>query len=147
MIDPNVMAVATGAAGTLVASMLTDGGRVGRSRLMQFLGRSDHSTQRAAVTAYDADTAALQELARAAEADTALSAALAQERNHLIQVWLRRLAEHAAGNPDSLSTLRALGDDAPPAAMKSQHNTGSGVFVNGNVSGGVQIQIGGAEPS
>ncbi|MFG3227572.1 hypothetical protein ACGF07_22690 [Kitasatospora sp. NPDC048194] len=131
MYDAEVTAVATGAAGTLVAAIATWGAGKMQVAVGHFFRRGTPQEQRAAMEAVNATAAELS-----SGGDGARAAAAA--------AWTEVLAQYLSDHRDLLGEVDGLG--RPGSAVSSvwnQHNTGTGTFVGGNVYGGLTIQQGG----
>lgn len=137
MLDPDLVAIATGAGGNIVASMITSGALATRARVAEFFRRGSHDEQSAAVDAYDRDTRALVEWARAVETNPELATELTRAQLRLSQEWTHRMVEYVEANCAAQSDLEALAGMTTVSNTGSQHNTGAGTFVNGTVFGGV----------
>jgi hypothetical protein len=137
MLDPDLVAIATGAGGNIVASMITGGALVIRARIVELFRRGTPDEQDSAVAAFDSDARVLAEWVRAAEQNTELAAELSRATERLSQEWTRRVAEYVTAHSEARPDLEALAAAATVSNFGSQHNTGSGTFVNGTVIGGV----------
>ncbi|WP_328544104.1 hypothetical protein [Streptomyces europaeiscabiei] len=132
MYDAELMAVATGAAGTLVAAIATSGAEVMRLKVAHFFRLATPDQQRVAAQAVD-DTAA-QLTSPSLEAQALAATAWAQ-------LIARYLAEHrgAMNEVDELAV-----SSSRVSKVWNQHNTGTGTFIGGDVQGGVTFNYGGA---
>jgi hypothetical protein len=132
MYDAELMAVATGAAGTLVAAIATSGAEKMRLKVAHFFRRATPDQQRAAAQAVD-DTAA-QLTSPSAEAQALAAAA-----------WAQLIAQYLAEHRDAMSEVDELAVPTPAASkIWNQHNTGAGTFIGGDVHGGLTLNYGGA---
>ncbi|MDG4858779.1 hypothetical protein P8605_11555 [Streptomyces sp. T-3] len=132
MYEAELMATATGAAGTLVAAIATWGAENARAKVVRFFRRGGQDQQRAAVQAVD-DTVA--RLASPDPGAQALSVSL------WAQLFAQYLAEHREAAAE-LDELTAVGTAA--VKVVNQHNTGAGTFIGGDVHGGITLHQGGA---
>ncbi|MGX9888715.1 hypothetical protein [Streptomyces sp. NPDC002276] len=131
MYDAELMAVATGAAGTLVAAIATSGAEQMRLRVAHFFRRATPDQQRAATQAVD-DTAVQL------TSPTPETQALAET------AWAQLIARYLAEHRDALSEVDALAVPTPSAPkVWHQHNTGTGTFIGGDVHGGMTFNYGG----
>lgn len=132
MYDADLMAVATGAAGTLVAAIATSGAEKMRLKVAHFFRGATPDQQRAAAQAVD-DTAA--------QLTSPSPEALALART----AWAQIIAQYIAEHRDAMSEVDELTVPASLASMVwNQHNTGTGTFIGGDVHGGMTINYGGA---
>ncbi|MFB6441715.1 hypothetical protein ACFCVY_33905 [Streptomyces sp. NPDC056411] len=142
MFDPELVSIATGAAGTIVASMVTGGAVAIRPRIAQLFRRGTQDEQTLALNAHDNDSRTLAEWARAADSDPAIAPDLACAEEQITQEWAQRLAEYVASHPETRSDLEAIVGAGASSNNGSQRNTGSGTFVNGTVIGGIRNTYG-----
>ncbi|MFI1577669.1 hypothetical protein [Embleya sp. NPDC020630] len=145
MLDPATMAIVTGAAGTLVASMVSGGSRAARAGLVRLFRHDTPEAQRDAIATHDNDERILIDLACAAEADATFGPELALMRERITQAWVSRLHDHVSAHPEAWSDLQALAEASRATNVGTQLNSGSGMLVNGNIFGGVHNTYG-AEP-
>lgn len=132
MYNAELMAVATGAAGTLVAAIASSGAERVRLRVEHFFRRATPDQQRAAAQAVD-DTAA-QLASPSSRAQTLATAA-----------WAQLIAEYLAEHRDAINEVNELATPAPPTSKSwSQHNSGTGTFIGGDVHGDMTFNYGGA---
>lgn len=132
MYDAELMAVATGAAGTLVAAIATSGAEKMRLKVAHFFRRATPEQQRTAAQAVD-DTAA--QLTSPSPETQALAAT----------AWAQLIAQYLAEHGDAVSEVDELAVPAPPASkVWNQHNSGTGTFIGGDVHGGMTFNYGGA---
>ncbi|WP_217554049.1 hypothetical protein [Streptomyces sp. GbtcB6] len=132
MYDAELMAVATGAAGTLVAAIATSGAEQIRQKVAHFFRRATPDQQRAAAQAVD-DTAA------------ALASPSPEARALAATAWTQLIARYIDEHRDSMNEVGELAVAAPPASkVWNQHNTGTGTFIGGDVHGGMTVNYGGA---
>jgi hypothetical protein len=132
MYDADLMAVATGAAGTLAAAIATWGAERMRAKVAHFFRRGTPDQQRMAARAVD-DTAAQLD-SRSPEAQ-----ALA------VIAWTRLISQHLTEHSDAIHEVDELAVPTPLALkVWNQHNTGTGTFIGGEVYGGVTLNHGGA---
>lgn len=132
MYDAELMAVATGAAGTLVAAIASSGAERMRVKVAHFFRRGTPGQQLAAAQAVD-ETAA--QLASPSAEGQALAA----------DVWVQLIAQHLAAHRDAMNEVDELAVPTPkPAKVRNQHNTGTGTFIGGDVHGGMTFNYGGA---
>ena len=132
MYDAELMAVATGAAGTLVAAIAASGAEKMRLRVAHFFRRANLDQQRAAAQAVD-DTAA-QLTAPTPEAQALAATA-----------WAQLIAQYLAEHRDAMSEVDDLAvHNSTASKVWNQHNTGTGTFIGGDVHGGMTFNYGGA---
>lgn len=132
MYDAELMAVATGAAGTLVAAIATSGSEKMRLRVARFFRRAAPDQQRAAAQAVDDTAAQLTSLSPEAQALAATA-------------WVQLIAHYLDEHRDAMSEVDELAMPDPPVSnVWNQHNTGTGTFIGGDVHGGVTFNYGGA---
>lgn len=114
MLDPDAMAIITGAAGNLVAHMLNGQVDAARSWITRIFRDGNQNDREKAVRAIEEDARAL--------ARTAISEVEARAR------WSAILATHSAEHPESIAEIRSV---AETSAMNigQQHNYGSGTFI------------------
>ncbi|WP_328550282.1 hypothetical protein [Streptomyces sp. NBC_00366] len=113
MYDAELMAVATGAAGTLVAAIATSGAERMRLKVAHFFRRATQDQQRAAAQAVD-DTAA--RLTSPSPETQALAATACAQL----------IAQYFAEHRDATSEVDELAVPAAPASkVWNQHNTAS----------------------
>ncbi|NGO15269.1 hypothetical protein G5C60_48740 [Streptomyces sp. HC44] len=143
MLDPELVSIATGAAGTIVASMLTGGAMAIRPRIVQLFRRGTQDEQALALSAHDNDARTLAECVRAAASDPSAGSDLARAREQLTQEWTQRLAEYVDRHQEARPDLDAIAEAGTTSNTGSQHNSGSGTFVNGTVIGGIRNTYGG----
>ncbi|MFI9789099.1 hypothetical protein ACIHEI_37130 [Kitasatospora sp. NPDC051984] len=137
MLDPDLVTIATGAGGTIVASMITKGAIVARARIAGLFRRGTPDEQTAAINAFDNDARVLAEWARVTDQNAELAAELAGAMDQISQEWARRIVEYVTAHPEALSDFEALAAAATVSNFGVQHNSGSGTFINGTVIGGV----------
>ena len=142
MLDPELVAIATGAGANIVASMITGGAVVVRARIAELFRRGTPAEQSAAVNAFDNDLRVLSEWARATDLNAELAAELARAMDRLSQEWASRTAEYVTAYSEALPDLETIAAAATVSNFGSQHNSGSGTFVNGTVIGGVHNSYG-----
>ncbi|GJF31746.1 hypothetical protein KNE206_44460 [Kitasatospora sp. NE20-6] len=142
MLDPDLVAIATGAGGSIVASVITGGAVAARARIATLFRRGTPGEQAAAIDAFDNDTRVLAEWARATDQNSELAAELARATDQLSQEWAHRMAEYVAAHSEALPDLEAIATAAPSSNFGGQQNNGSGTFVNGTVIGGVHNSYG-----
>jgi hypothetical protein len=131
MYEPELLAVATGAAGTIVAAITTWGAETMRVRVGHFFHRATPEQQRAAVQAVNETVAQLD----SPGADPAAIAAT---------TWTGLIARYVAEYPDALDEVGELSAlTAPVSKVWQQQNTGTGTFIGGDVHGGVVFNNGG----
>ncbi|MEU9882575.1 hypothetical protein [Streptomyces phaeochromogenes] len=132
MYDAELMAVATGAAGTLVAAIATSGAEKMRLKVAHFFRRATPDEQRAAVQAVD-DTA-VQVTSPSPDSEALAATA-----------WAELIAQYLAEHRDAMSEVDEL---VVPTQLASkvwnQHNTSTGTFIGGDVHGGLTFNYGGA---
>ncbi|MGW3127061.1 hypothetical protein [Streptomyces sp. NPDC001123] len=132
MYETELMAVATGAAGTLVAAIATSGAEKMRVKVAHFFRRATPEQQRAATQAVD-DTAA--QLTPPGSDSQAIAT----------NAWAELIAHYLAEHPDAISDIDELGSPTPPdSKVWNQRNTGTGTFIGGDVRGDVVFNYGGA---
>ncbi|MFJ9771985.1 hypothetical protein ACIRVF_12170 [Kitasatospora sp. NPDC101157] len=131
MYDAEIAAVATGAAGTLVAAITTWGAGKMQATVAHFFRRGTPQEQRAAMEAVNATATELS--SGGDEARTAAAAA-----------WTEILTQYLSDHRDLLGEVGVLGrPGSPVSSVWNQRNTGSGTFIGGSVYGGLTIQQGG----
>ncbi|MCT2589802.1 hypothetical protein LHJ74_07720 [Streptomyces sp. N2-109] len=131
MYDAELMAVATGAAGTLVAAIAASGAEKMRLKVAHFFRRANLDQRRAAAQAVN-DTAA--QLTSPTPEAQALAAT----------AWAQLLARYLAEHRDAMSEVDELAVPTPPASkVWNQSNTGTGTFIGGDVRGGMTLNYGG----
>lgn len=133
--EPELIALATAGATTLVTQMTTDGWAQARSRLGRFFARGGGVEDTAAVEGELEATRGELTAAQAA-ADHEMEAALRSE-------WLIRIRRTLAADPSAAEQLRSILDELRPV------QEGGGVHVrevhnelSGTVEGGTVIQVG-----
>lgn len=132
MYDAELMAVATGAAGTLVAAIATSGAEQMRLKVAHFFRRATPDQQRAAAQAVD-DTAA-QLTVPSPEAQALAATA-----------WAQLIAQYLVEHRDAMSEVDELVvSTVRTSKIWNQHNTGTGTFIGGDVHGGLTFNYGGA---
>ncbi|MFF3328732.1 hypothetical protein ACFYWX_04100 [Streptomyces sp. NPDC002888] len=132
MYDADLMAVATGAASTLVAAIATSGAEKMRLKVAHFFRRATPEQQRAATQAVD-DTAAQ------------LTSPAPETRALAETVWAQLFARYLAEHREALSEVDELAVPTPSVSkVWNQHNTGTGTFIGGDVHGGMTFNYGGA---
>ncbi|MBZ9639694.1 hypothetical protein [Streptomyces sp. PSKA30] len=144
MLDPELVSVATGAAGTIVASMLTGGAMAIRPRIVQLFRRGTQDEQALALNAHDNDARTLAEWVRAAASDPSSVPDLVRAQEQLTQEWAQRLAEYVDRYQEARPDLDSIAEVGATSNTGSQRNSGSGTFVNGTVIGGIHNTYGGA---
>jgi hypothetical protein len=133
MYDAELMAVATGAAGTLVAAIASSGAERVRSKIEHFFRRATPDQQRAIARAVDDTTAQLA--TPSLEAQTPATA-----------TWAQLIAEYLTQHRDAIHELNELGAPVPlNSNVWRQHNSGAGTFIGGDVHGGLTFNYGGAQ--
>jgi hypothetical protein len=142
MVDPNLVALATGAGGNVVASMITGSALVIRARLTQYFRAGTPDELASALAAYDNDARAFEEWVRATRSNPELASELASTKAQLSQEWTRRLVEFIITHPAAKADLEALATVTDPPKYGNQLNAGSGTFVNGTVFGGIHNSYG-----
>ncbi|MBJ7902165.1 hypothetical protein IF655_02480 [Streptomyces sp. DSM 110735] len=132
MYDAELMAVATGAGGTLVAAIAASGAEKMRLKVAHFFRRASLDQQRAAARAVD-DTAA--QLASGTPETQALAAS----------AWAQLIAQYLAEHNEAMSEVDELAIPSPPVSkVWHQHNASTGTFIGGDVHGGMTFNYGGA---
>ncbi|MFI7351508.1 hypothetical protein ACIBSR_35265 [Streptomyces sp. NPDC049936] len=132
MYDAELMAVATGAAGTLVAAIAASGAEKMRLKVAHFFRKANLDQRRAAAQAVD-DTAA-QLTSPTSEAQALAATA-----------WAQLIAQYLAEHREAMSEVDELAvHNMPPSKVWNQHNTGTGTFIGGDVHGGMTFNYGGA---
>ncbi|WP_369165643.1 hypothetical protein [Streptomyces sp. AFD10] len=132
MYDAELMAVATGAAGTLVAAIAASGAEKMRLKVAHFFRLATPDQQRAAAQAVD-DTAAQ------------LTSPSADAQEIAATIWAQLIAQYLAEHRGAMSEVDELAVPAPAASkVWNQHNTGAGTFIGGDVHGGMTVNNGGA---
>ncbi|PNG93449.1 hypothetical protein [Streptomyces malaysiensis] len=129
MYDAELMAVATGAAGTLVAAIAASGAEQMHLKVAHFFRLASPDQQRAAAQAVD---------------DTAVQLTPSSPEAQVL-AWAQLIAQYLAEHHDAMSELDELVVPTPPASkVWNQHNNGTGTFIGGDVHGGVTFNYGGA---
>lgn len=134
MYEAELMAVATGAAGSLVAAISTYGVEQVRAKVAHFFRRATPAQRSATAQALD-DTAA-----RLASPPTDAE----DVRATATRMWAELIAGYMAEHGDAVREADAL--VAVPergSNVWQQHNTGTGTFIGGDVHGGVVFNNGG----
>ncbi|MEV5600226.1 MULTISPECIES: hypothetical protein [Streptomyces] len=132
MYDAELMAVATGAASTLVAAIAASGAEKMRLKVAYFFRRATTEQQRSAAQAVD-NTA------------TQLTSPSPETQALAATAWAHLIAQYLAEHRDALSEVDELAGPTPPASkVWNQHNTGTGTFIGGDVHGGLTFNYGGA---
>ncbi|MFI6082519.1 hypothetical protein ACIBBB_16335 [Streptomyces sp. NPDC051217] len=144
MLDPELVSVATGAAGTIVASMLTGGALAVRPRIAQLFRGGTQDEQALALNTHDNDARTLSEWVHAAASEPSAASDLARVQDQLTQEWVQRLAEYVDRHQEARPDLAAIASAGAVSSIESQHNSGSGTFVNGTVTGGIHNTYGGS---
>jgi hypothetical protein len=134
-VEPELIALATAAATTLVTQMTTDGWAQARSRLGRFFSRGGGAEDMATVEGELEATRGELTAAQAA-ADHEMEAALRSE-------WLIRIRRTLAADPSSAEQLRVILDELRPAEdtggvrVRDVHNE-----ISGTVESGPVFQVG-----
>jgi hypothetical protein len=132
MYDAELMAVATGAAGTLVASIATWGAEEARAKVAHFFRLADSDQQDDAARAVNETAASLR------QPDAGAHAAA-------VSVWIRLIARYLADHREAVTEIDELVALGPSVSkVWNQHNTGTGTFIGGDVHGGMTLNHGGA---
>ncbi|GHF51501.1 hypothetical protein GO001_12445 [Streptomyces sp. NRRL B-1677] len=133
MLDEAAIAVATGAAGNIVAYLAQGRADALRTRLSAIFRRGTVQQQSNALRTLDED-----------------AAALAQHTGNQADItarWTGFLTAFLAACPDARADIEALASSAPTSTRSinigSQHNHGSGTFIGGDNHGGVTFNGGG----
>ncbi|MFE6501764.1 hypothetical protein [Kitasatospora sp. NPDC057738] len=142
MLDPALVAIATGAGGNIAASMITEGALVIRARIVELFRRGTPDEQASAMAAFDSDARVLAEWTRATEHNTEFAAELSRATERISQEWTNRVGEYVTAHPEARPDLEALTVTGTVSNSGTQRNTGSGTFVNGAVIGGVHNSYG-----
>lgn len=130
--ETEIMTVATGAAGSLVAAIATWGTEKMRTQVKHFFRHATPEQQTAAIQAVD-DTAAR------------LSSDHADSQAATVDAWIARLAQYLTEHHDAMAEIDDLA--TPPITTSktwNQHNHSTGTFIGGDVHGGVTFNFGGA---
>ncbi|MFE2727730.1 hypothetical protein [Kitasatospora sp. NPDC059327] len=125
MIDEVATAVATGAAGNVIAHLLTGRADALRTRVAAVFRRGTAQQRTEALTALEHDRAALAERR---ESETAVAAR-----------WTDRFLTQLDAHPEARGDVEALAAGSPSRVIGAQHNHGSGVFVGGDNHGGITV--------
>ncbi|MFJ9950088.1 hypothetical protein [Kitasatospora sp. NPDC091207] len=125
MIDEVATAIATGAAGNVIAYLLNNQADTLRTRVVAIFRHGTEERRAEALTALDHDRAALAERR---ESETAVA-----ER------WAGRFAAHLGTHPEARDAVEALAAGPTSRVIGAQHNHGSGVFVGGDNHGGITL--------
>ena len=129
MFDPTTMAIITGAAGNIVAYMLS--GRIDdlRGWVTRAFRRTETEREKSLLTVEE-DMAALRE-GRASAAEVKLR-------------WTAMLAAYLAAEPEARADIDAMASGGKESARSvriwSQHNHGSGIFIGGDNFGGIDTR-------
>ncbi|GGP36402.1 hypothetical protein [Streptomyces abikoensis] len=123
MYEAEIMTVATGAAGTLVAAGVSGGAHALRARIVA-LFRHGTSEEQAAALAVVEQEAGLTEGER-------------------IEALATRIAAYLVAHPDAIPEVKAVAADFK-ATTYYQHNTGSGIFIGRDHVGDLTINHGGS---
>lgn len=126
MYGTEIMAVATGAAGTLVAAGVTGSAQAVRARIFALLRRGSAEEQDA-VVAIAEDATGLTEAEK-------------------IEALAVRIAAHVMAHPDALPEVEAVAVADSAGTNYHQHNTGSGIFIGRDHVGNLTINHGGQTP-
>ncbi|MGW3012037.1 hypothetical protein ACWC9R_24860 [Streptomyces sp. NPDC001219] len=128
MLDEAALAVATGAAGNVIAYLVQGRAEAVRTRISAIFRHGGVGRDDEAMRLLDDDTASL--------AQHRISQAEATVR------WTGLLTAALAAHPDARSDMEALAAFAPPTmktvSIGSQHNHGSGTFIGGDNHGRIQ---------
>jgi hypothetical protein len=131
MYDAELLTVATGAAGTLVAAIATWGAEEARAKVAHFFHR-DTAQRDVAVRAVEETAARLQRPDAAAHAGA-------------VSLWVGLIAPYLAQHREAMSELDELATSTRPGAQVwNQNNHGSGTFIGGSVHGPVTLHAGGS---
>jgi hypothetical protein len=132
MYETELWAVATGAAGTLVAAIATYGAERVRLKVTRFFRHATPDQQRVAAQAVD-DTAAQ------------LASPAPDTQDLAVSMWARLISQYLAEHRDAMGEVDELVMPAPTGPKTwNQHNNGAGTFIGGDVYGGVTFNYGGA---
>ncbi|MFB6847922.1 hypothetical protein ACFCXS_24120 [Streptomyces sp. NPDC056373] len=123
MYEAEIMTVASGAAGTLVAAGVTGGAQALRARVVALFRRGTVQEQDAAVAAAES--------------------ASGRTETERIEALAALIAAHLVAHPDARPDIEAAAADSN-AVIYHQHNTGSGVFVGRDHLGDLTINHGGS---
>lgn len=121
MYDAELLAIATGAAGTLVASGVAGGALALRERVASLLRRAT-AGERDAVT-------------EIIENGSGLTA------SQMIEILASCLADYLVAHPDAIPEFEASARGG--VSVYNQHNTGTGVFIGRDHCGDLTINHGG----
>ena len=119
---PELVALASAAASTLVSAMASDAWQAVRSRLGKLLGRGDQNAEKSVLATLDEDA---QSMADAGSAAPTLSGDLAAQ-------WTVRLRDLLRADPDAAAAVRELMADLS-AAGAHVTASGHGVAAGGNI--------------
>ncbi|MEU6347527.1 hypothetical protein ABZ883_42165 [Streptomyces sp. NPDC046977] len=124
MSETELMAIATGAAGTIAAAMATSGALAIRDRVATLFHRGTAAEQSEALDAVDRDAASLAD---------------GRPVEQVTRLWAVRIASYLAAHPEAVPDATRLAQ--PPRVDASQtwhqHNTGRGTFIGRDVHGGI----------
>jgi hypothetical protein len=126
MLDEVSIAIATGAAGNVVAYMLNGPVDVLRTQVARIFRHGTEQERAEAVGRVGADAKALTEH-KASEAD-------------LTERWIRLLASYLGAHPEARGDVEAFASSSingKTTIIGSQNNWGSGAFIGGDNYGGI----------
>jgi len=115
VLDAVTSAIITGAAGNIVAQMLSGQVEALRARVAQLFGKAGASEAAQAVKTLDADADALS---RGETTEAAVNAR-----------WIALLSAHLIEHPDVKAAVEALASTSDENRVGVQINTGSGTFI------------------
>jgi len=128
MLDELAATVATGAAGNIIAYMLSGQVDALRAQVARIFRHGTEQDQAIAMRALDDDAAAL------AQPGTSESA--------VTERWTGLLLSYLAAHPEARSDVEALASSSVSGGVQnigSQHNHGSGTFIGGDNYGSITV--------
>ncbi|MFB6887727.1 hypothetical protein ACFCX4_00215 [Kitasatospora sp. NPDC056327] len=127
MYDAEITAVATGAAGTLVAAIATWGAGKMQSTVAHFFRLGTAHQQQAATVAVG--TTAAQ-----------LSSEDGEARAAATEAWAEAIARYLSEHREAMAEVDGLAQPMPSTSnVWNQRNSGTGTFIGGNVYGGLTL--------
>ncbi|MGW2342727.1 hypothetical protein [Streptomyces sp. NPDC001661] len=132
MYEAELVAVATGAAGTLVAAIATSGAQATKAQVMRFFRHGTPGQQRAAIQEIDDTTARLGSSATDAHGQS-------------VRAWAELITQYVIEHREAVDEIGELTEAGERGTVRvwNQHNTGSGTFIGGDVHGGLTLHHGG----
>lgn len=128
--DEVAQAVATGAAGNVVAYMLSGQVDALQAKITRIFRHQSTEAQAETVHSLEVHAAALSNETESSE--------------HVIEHWARLLRSELSAHPDVREDVEGLAKDSTTGSISigSQHNHGSGAFIGGNNYGGITFNTG-----